>query len=178
MWERPFTTILGLGFDLGLKYTFAKTFSAALVCFDAYTPVMVTTYASMEGFKNKDAPMEPGHYATVKPRLDLGFKYRLRSTFLDKYISNINILFDYHDFLDLGSVLPRNPMLNIGLGAEIVVLEKLSLRIGIADSLPAAGFGLDLSFMQLDCSIHGKELGLDPGIFSVYAVDFALHFRH
>jgi hypothetical protein len=176
-WERPFTTVLGLGFDFGLKYTFAKTFSAALVCFDTYTPAVVTTYASMESFKNKDVPLEPGHYATVKPRLDLGFKYRLSSTFLDKYISNINILLDYHDFLDLGSILPRNPILNIGLGVEVVVLEKLSLRVGIADSLPAAGFGLDLTFMQFDCSIHGKELALDPGVHSVYAVDFALHFR-
>jgi hypothetical protein len=35
-----------------------------------------------------------------------------------------------------------------------------------------------LTFMQFDCSIHGKELGLDPGIHSLYAVDFALLFRY
>jgi hypothetical protein len=178
VWGRDFTTILGLGFDLGVKYTFANTFSAALVCFDAYTPAMVTTYASMESFKNKDDPKKEGHYATVKPGLDLGLKYRIRSTLLDKYITNINLLADYRDFLDLGSLIPRHPLLNIGLGLEVVVLEKLSLRFGLTDALPAAGFGLDLSFMQFDCSIHGKELGLDPGIHSIYAVDFALLFRY
>jgi hypothetical protein len=132
----------------------------------------------MEAFKNKESPIEEGHYATVKPRLALGLKYRLFSNFLDKYISNIILLADYQDFLEGLSIIPRNPILLIGLGMEVVVLEKLKLRIGISEALPAAGFGLDLGFMQFDCSIHGKELGLDPGLQSVYALDFALLFRY
>ena len=176
--EKPFTTILGLGFDLGIKYSFAKSFSAALVCYDAYSPALVTTYRSMESFKNKESPVEDGHYATVKPRLDLGLRYSIRSTFLDKYISDIILLADYHDFLEAMSIIPRNPILEIGLGLEVVILEKLKLRIGINDALPAAGFGLDLTFMKFDCSIYGKELGLDPGLNSVYAMDFALLFRY
>ena len=111
-------------------------------------------------------------------RLDLGFLYRIHSSFLDRYISNWVILADYHDFLDLMSLIPRNPVLNVGIGMELTVLEVLNLRIGIADALPAAGIGIDLSFMQLDCSIYGKELGLDPGIQSTYGLDISLLFRY
>ncbi|GHV94774.1 hypothetical protein AGMMS50293_10940 [Spirochaetia bacterium] len=175
--KTPLTTVLGLGFDLGVKYTFAENLSAALVCFDAYSPAVVSTFHSLDDFNDKEKPDE-SHYATVKPRLALGLKYRIRSTWLDKYISNFTVLADYQDFFDLASLIPRNPILNVGLGAELVVLEKLSLRFGINDALPALGFGLDLSFMQLDCAIYGRELGLDPGFQSTYAIDIGLLFRY
>jgi hypothetical protein len=173
----PLKTALGIGADLGIKYTHAETFSAALVCFDPYSPAMVTSYHSASGFFDGDNSSGTD-YAVVTPRIDVGFKYRIRSTFLDKYISNFVILADYHDFLDLAALIPRNPILNVGLGAELRVLEVLSFRIGICDALPAAGFGLDLKFMQLDCSIYGRELGLDPGIHPVYGLDLGLLFRY
>jgi hypothetical protein len=173
----PLKTALGMGVDLGVKYTYAETFSAALVCFDPYSPAMVTSYHSAGGFFDGDDSSDTG-YAVVKPRLDIGFKYRIRSTFLDRYISDFVILADYHDFLDLTALIPRNPILNIGLGMELKVLDVLSFRAGIYDALPSAGFGLDLRFMQLDCSIYGKELGLDPGIHPTYGLDIGLLFRY
>ncbi|MDR0877386.1 MAG: hypothetical protein LBN21_04990 [Treponema sp.] len=173
---KPFATALGLGFDLGIKYTFAENLTAALVCFDAYSPALLTKYPSLDAFVDKTD--SSGDYATVQPRLDLGLKYRIRSQFLDKYLSNFLILVDYQDFLDLFSLIPRNPILKVGIGVEVELLSVLSLRIGIADALPSAGFGIKLSFMELDCAIHGKELGLDPGVQSVYAVDLGLLFRY
>jgi hypothetical protein len=175
--SNEFETTLGIGFDLGLKYTVAENFSAALVCFDAYSPALLSTYSSFEAFQDKETPQK-NIYETVKPRLDLGVCYRVRSEFLERYISNFLILADYRNFLDLLSLIPRNPILNIGLGVELVVLNALSLRFGVADALPAAGFGLKLGFMKLDCSIYGKELGLDPGVQPVYAVDVGLIFRY
>ncbi|MDR2258062.1 MAG: hypothetical protein LBE14_02810 [Treponema sp.] len=174
--SNKFKAVLGLGFDVGVKYTFAEKLSAALVCFDAYSPALISSYSSFKAFQDKEVPQNT--YGTVNPRLDLGFTYRIRSEFLERYISNFSILADYRNFLDLFSLIPRNPILNIGLGVELVVLNALSLRAGIADALPAVGFGLDLSFMKLDCSIYGKELGLDPGVQSVYAVDMGLLFRY
>ncbi|MDR1617505.1 MAG: hypothetical protein LBS06_00475 [Treponema sp.] len=173
----PLKTALGMGVDLGIKYTYAETFSAALVCFDPYSPAMVTSYHSASGFFDGDNSSDTD-YAVVKPRLDIGFKYRIHSTFLDKYISDFVVLADYHDFLDLAALIPRNPLLNVGLGIELKVLEALSFRVGIYDALPSAGFGLDLKLMQLDCSIYGKELGLDPGIHPVYGLDLGLLFRY
>jgi hypothetical protein len=72
----------------------------------------------------------------------------------------------------------RNPLLNVGLGVEIEMLHAFSLRLGIGDALPCLGLGLDLSFMTLDLAIHGKELGLDPGVQSTYALDIGLLFRY
>ncbi|MDR1278428.1 MAG: hypothetical protein LBK02_06730 [Treponema sp.] len=173
--DKEFKTYLGLGLDLGIKYTFAENLSAALVWFDAYSPVVVNTFSSIRAIQKKEAPVRS--YGTVNSRLDFGLKYRIRSPFLDRYISVFSVMADYRNFLDLRSLIPRNPILNVGLGAEIVLLNVLSIRAGISDALPAAGFGLNLSFVKLDCSIYGKELGLDPGIQPVYAVDVGLLFR-
>jgi hypothetical protein len=173
----PLKTALGVGVDLGIKYTFAETFSAALVCFDPYSPAMVTAYRSAKDFLDS-GDATGTDYAVVKPRIDLGFKYRIRSTFLDRYISDFIILADYHDFVDLFALIPRHPILNVGLGAELKVLKVLSFRAGVYDALPAAGFGLDLNFMKLDCSIYGKEMGLDPGVHPTYGLDIGLLFRY
>jgi hypothetical protein len=171
-----FKTYLGLGLDGGIKYTFAETFSAALVCLDLYSPALVNTFSSFRAFQDGDAPGRG--YGVVSPRLNLGAAYRIRSPFLERYISGLAVMADYRNFLDLAALIPRNPILNVGIGVELVVLNVLSLRAGISDALPAAGFGLDLTFARLDCSIYGRELGLDPGIQPVYALDMSLLFRY
>jgi hypothetical protein len=173
---KPYHSCLGLGLDLGIKYTFAQSFSAALVCFDAYSPALISSFSSYEAFQDREVPVHS--YETVKPRLDFGLSFRIQNPFLERYISGFFIMADYRNFLDFLSLIPRNPILNVSLGAELVLLNVLSLRAGIADALPAAGFGLNLSFMELDCSIHGRELGLEPGLQSVYALDIGLLFRY
>jgi hypothetical protein len=173
---KEFKTYLGLGLDTGIKYTFAETLSAALVCLDLYSPALINTFSSFQAFQDGDIPGRG--YAAVSPRLNLGLAWRVRSPFLDRYISGLVVMVDYHDFLDLAALIPRNPILNAGIGVELVVLNVLSLRAGIADALPAAGFGLDLTFARFDCSIYGRELGPDPGIQPVYAIDIGLLFRY
>ena len=176
---QPFGAYLGLGLDLGLRYSFRENLSVALVCYDVYSPVLATPYDSLSDYVDKSGPSSGGSsYATVKRRLDLGVKYRIRSNFIDRYISRLSVMADYHNFLDLFSLIPRNPILNIGLGVELTLLNALTFRVGIADALPAFGLGLDLTFMTLDFAIHGRELGLDPGIQSVYAMDIGLLFRY
>jgi hypothetical protein len=174
----PLTTYLGLGFDLGFRYTFANSLSAALVCYDLYSPALATVYNSFDDFTNRVKSDKPGSYVEVARRLSLGLAYKIRNPFLDRYISNWTVMADYRDFLDLFAPIPRNPILNIGIGTEVLLLNVLTLRIGIADALPCAGFGLDLTYFKLDCAIHGKELGIDPGLQSTYALDLALLFRY
>ncbi|MDR2019417.1 MAG: hypothetical protein LBQ14_01475 [Treponema sp.] len=172
----PYETHLGMGLDLGLRYTFMEDLAVGLVCFDAYSPALLTAYNSLSDYR--DDSVLGSSYATVRPRLNLGVSYRIHSGFLDRYISNLVVMLDYNDFLDLAALIPRNPILNIGLGAELRILQVLSLRLGIGDALPAAGFGLDLKYLKLDFAIHGKELGLDPGVRPTYAVDLGLLFRY
>ena len=177
--DQPFNTYLGIGFDLGLRYCFRENLTAALVCYDVYSPVLSTPYDSMSDFGEKAGPSAGGaSYAMVKRRLNVGAAYRIRSVFIDRYISRLTVMADYRDILDLFSLIPRNPILNAGLGVEIKLLNALSFRLGVTDALPAFGFGLDLSFMKLDFGIHGREMGLDPGKMSVYAIDVGMLFRY
>ena len=174
--DSPFNTNLGFGLDLGIRYTFADNFSFAVVCYDVYSPVLFTSYDTLSDFF--DGKSQSSSYATVKRRLDFGVNYRIRSAFLDRYISRFTIMLDYHDLLDLFELLPRNAILNAGLGIEVVLLKALTFRFGLADALPAVGFGLDLKFMTLDFAVFGKELGLDPGKHPVYAMSVGLLFRY
>jgi hypothetical protein len=174
--DQPFCTYIGLGLDLGLRYSFRGNLTAALVCYDVYSPALVTPYAAFSDFGDK--AMGDPSYATVRRRLDMGVKYRIRSNLIDSYFTRLVVMADYRDLFDLFSEIPRNPILNIGIGVELTLLNALALRAGITDALPAVGFGLDLSFVDLNFAIHGKELGIDPGVNSVYAMDIGLSFRY
>ena len=174
--ESPITTHLGFGLDLGLRLTLLDMISLAVVCYDVYSPVMVTSYPTLSDFT--DNGLKENSYAIVKRRLNFGISYRVRSDFLDRYISRLTIVTSYHDFLDLFSMLPRNPILNVGIGVEVALLKALTFRFGLTDAMPAFGFGLDLHFMTLDFAIYGKELGLDPGKHPVYALSIGMLFRY
>jgi hypothetical protein len=175
---KPFNTIAGVGVDLGARYDFSKTLAAALVCRDVYSPGLVTKYASSMDFLNGKPAVGSGSYASLAPQLDFGLQYALRSPIIDKYFSKAILLLDYRNILDLFVPLPRNPILNIGLGAEIEILDALTLRAGIGDALPSMGFGIDFTFMKLDFAMRGVELGIDPGIQTTYALDLGLLFRY
>jgi hypothetical protein len=175
VYSRPFETHFGLGLDLGIKYTFAGKLSLALAGYDVFSPALVTRYAA---FSDYGSGGRQG-YATVTPRLAFGMLYRIQNDFLDRYVSDFIVMLDYRDMLDpLVGLIPRNPILNVSLGAEIKLLEVLSIRAGIADALPSLGFGLDMKILQFDFAVRGKEIGLDPGIQPVYAVDIGFLFRY
>ncbi|MCL2833259.1 MAG: hypothetical protein FWD78_08825 [Treponema sp.] len=178
--SKPFVTYLGLGLDLGLRYTWANTFAFSVVCFDVYSPVLVTPYNSIFDFGNHASPSADVSYTSVRRRLDAGLKYCISNTFIDRYFTSLTVMADYHDLLDLLNYVPRNPILNAGIGVEMTVLNALSFRFGLADALPAFGVGLNLSFMTLDLSIFGKELGLvpEPGKNSTYCLGVGLLFRY
>lgn len=174
---QPFTNILGVGIDLGILYQYNRTYGVSLVYHDAYSPVIVVPYSSTSAFISGEAASGSGTYNTIKSSLDLGFSVTPRFYVLERYVSRLTLMADYRDILDLWALIPRNPILNIGLGVEMVVLDALSLRAGITDALPALGFGIDFSFMQFDFAMRGVELGLDPGVQTTYAVDMGLMFR-
>lgn len=174
---KPFLSTAGVGLDLGLRYEFVRTIAAGLVCRDVYSPALVTTYASVQDFIDGVSSSD-ADYGQILPRLDFGLLYTPRFSFIERIVSGIVIAADYRDFLDLTALIPRNPILNVALGIELTVLDVLSLRAGIADALPSAGFGIDLTFMRLDFAMRGIEFGLDPGYDPVFAMDLGLTFRY
>jgi len=174
---QPYMNTLGVGVDLGMLYQYARVLSFSVVYHDAYSPVLVVPYNSTTSFFSGGAASGSGTYNTIKSSLDIGVAFNPHFEILDRYISRLSIMADYRDLLDLWSLIPRNPILNVGLGIEVLVLDALSLRAGITDALPALGFGIDFNVMQLDFAMRGKELGLDPGVQTTYAVDLGLLFR-
>ncbi|AEJ19299.1 hypothetical protein [Gracilinema caldarium] len=175
---QPFTNILGVGIDLGILYQYNRSYAVSLVYHDAYSPVLVVPYSSTSAFISGDTASGSGTYNTIKSSLDIGFSVTPQFDMLNRYVSRCTFMADYRDILDLWALIPRNPILNIGVGIEMVVLDALSLRAGIADALPALGFGIDFSVMQFDFAMRGVELGLDPGVQTTYAVDLGLIFRY
>jgi hypothetical protein len=173
--SRPFASQFGIGLDLGMKYTYSNIFSVALAGYDVFAPALVTSYNDMSDYGKSSGVQS---YATVKPRLALGLLYIIRGDRIDRHFSNFTVMLDYRDFVDLFYPDPRNPLLNISLGAEITMLKILRLRAGFTDALPSFGFGIDMTALKLDLAIRGKELGLDPWDQPVYAIDLGLLFRY
>ena len=97
---------------------------------------------------------------------------------LGRFIDSFTLALDYDDILDLASVLPRNPILNVGLGLEARLLDIVSLRAGVSDALLNAGVGLDLSALRVDLAVFGTELGLDPGDRPTYNLLASLEFSY
>jgi hypothetical protein len=175
----PFTLTAGVGLDVGLRYEYRKTLAGAIVCRDLYSPVSVTDYASVDAFLNGSDPGEATTSSkTIDRQWDLGFLYTPHLPVFERYLSGVVIAVDYRDVFGMFDLIPRNPILNLGVGAEVVFLDVLSLRAGIGDALPSLGFGLDMRFMQLDFTMRGIEFGLDPGYDPVFAMDLGLLFRY
>ena len=178
--EHPFSTYLGMGIDLGIRYTFRENLAFSVVCFDVFSPVLETPYKTIQDFTDFSGKSLDSSYASVKRRLDFGIKWTIRNRFLNRNITRLTLMADYHDLLDLftNKLIPRNPVLNAGIGLEMLVLDALSFRFGITDALPSFGIGLSLKFMTLDFAIFGRELGKDPGKYPTYGLALGILFRY
>ena len=97
---------------------------------------------------------------------------------MGEVIDTLVVALDYKDILDLFAIVPRNAILNVGLGVEARVLDIVTLRAGIADALPSAGMGLNLSAFTMNISAYGAELGLDPGNRPYYNLLIDFDFKY
>jgi len=176
----PFKTVTGLGVDLGLRWTSPFGLGLGLVARDAYSPAIINLYSSFADFRSGPAGAKIGgpEAALIHPDMSLGLVYRLPFDFLDAMGATVTVMADYRDILDLFSIIPRNAALNASAGVEVVLLDILSLRAGIRDALPSAGFGIDLSAFSFSLAMYGSELGLEPGSRPVYNLLVSLDFSY
>jgi hypothetical protein len=56
-------------------------------------------------------------------------------------------------------------------------MNMFKFRVGLSDSLPAIGFGIDVGTFEFSIAYYGKELGYEPGQLPVAALDLTLTFR-
>jgi len=174
--DSAFDLTTGVGVDLGLRWAW-KSLSAGLVYRDAYSPAIVTEYSSIQGFIGDSASTKVGDstYEALPSSLDAGFAWKPELGVLSRVLDSLTVALDYKDILDLFSAVPRNPILNVGLGLETKVLDIVSFRAGIDEALLSMGLGLELGPCAVNLAVFGSELGLDPGNRTCYnlLVDFS-----
>jgi hypothetical protein len=176
LFNEPFELILGLGVDLGLLCSIGERLAVGIVGRNLYAPNLVRDYASYQDFLDSASPATSRELTPID--LSAGVLYRPAWRFLERYVSDLKLMLDYEDILDFLThpATSTNPLLHIGLGCELELLEILYLRGGFYQALFSAGLGLDLSVITFNLSMYGRELSPEPGLQPVYNVIISLEY--
>jgi len=176
--SKPFDFITGIGFDIGARYSYRDIFTFGLVGRDVFSPSLHTAYSSIASFGSGGTPTGTS-YGIVPFALDAGIMYSPHFSKTNLFISKLKFFADYYNILDfwLYPSLAINPLLHVGLGTEVTILEILHVRAGMYQGLFSAGLGLDLHYFALDAAMFGTELSTEPGLHPVYNVQLGVSFR-
>ncbi len=174
----PFRFVSGIGLDVGVRYSYADVFAFGVVGKDLFTPTLIQEFATLDGFINStETPTQT--YGQLPIDLSAGMLFSPRLGRLERYVNDVLLLVDYLDILDFLThpATAVNPVLHVGIGLEITLLQILSIRGGFSQGLFAAGMGIDLSIFRLHIAMFGSELSSEPGGRSVYNAMIGLEFR-
>lgn len=174
----PLDMGFGLGFDIGMKYIWNDTISVGLAVRDIYTPLFMFNYDSITTLSGGGDPQF--EYSTLPADYSLGFMYTPNVKLLNGLLGDIKIMFDYNDIFDfaLNSEYSRNILLHLGFGLEFTLFDILALRMGLYESLPTAGLGLDLHIFKINFAMFGSELSSQPGLMSVFNLMLGIEFSY
>ena len=176
--NQPFTLDVGFGVDAGALYAWNRLISVGLVARNLYTPVARTSYATVNDFSAGTGGTKSYGFAPLD--LSAGILYTPELGFLQEYLSSPKVMLDYADIIDFWThpSTASNPLLHLGLGAEVILLDVLALRAGFGDGYFSAGFGMNLAVVRLDLTMFGRELSLEPGLRPNYNLIVSLLFRY
>ncbi|MCD6121989.1 MAG: hypothetical protein J7K04_09150 [Spirochaetales bacterium] len=178
IYSQPFKLGIGVGLDAGVLYSWEKMISFGIVGRNLYAPTLENNYSTFNSFINSETPTES--FGLVPIDLSAGIMFSPDLGAVEHYISGLKIFLDYSDILDFLThpATASNPVLHVGFGTEIVLLEILSIRAGFNEGLFSAGLGIDLSLVTISLSMFGSELSPEPGLRPVYnlliGIDFSL----
>jgi hypothetical protein len=176
----PFSIVTGLAIDAGMRWTWDNTLAIGLVGRDAYSLTLSSSHANLDSFIQNPLGAWQGEpaFQPIEPDLSVGLAWYAPFAFLRRWGADFSLFVDYRDILTLLNPYARNPVLNVGAGAELVLLDILSFRAGINEGLLAAGIGLDLTLFTFNLAMFGRELGREPGMRPVYNLALGLDFRY
>jgi opacity protein-like surface antigen len=178
--------LAGLGNDLGLMYRFKRDLAAGLTVGDVYTFGGQITDLGDTLFKDRNKASKSSPTYRVPTSLNLGVAYTFRpanfwpqipkplqSSYAAAMLDwrSVNNIFTWDDRIH------RNPILDLGFGAELGFFNFLKFRLGVRDMLPMLGIGIEPAVFKLNLAIYGKELGAEPGVNSTMAVDLSVALR-
>ena len=175
--DEPFEFSAMIGLDAGFMYTWDGIGSVGLSFQDCFSPTLRYTFSTgLNGFM---AAAEPTSENGLIPfKLNGGFEINPKIPEIEQYVTNIRFMAAYDDILDfwLYPTEVESWMLHLKTGLEITMLEILDIRVGLAEGLLNAGFGLDLQFFHLDAAMFGTERTSQPGTSPVYNLVIAFKF--
>jgi hypothetical protein len=175
---QPFTVDVGFGLDAGALYAWNHLLSVGLVARNLYSPVARTSYTTVSDFSAGIGGTKS--YGSAPMDLALGLLYTPKLGFLEEYLSSPKVMLDYSDMVDFWThpATASNPLLHLGLGVEVILLDALALRAGFGDGYFSAGFGMNLTVFKLDLTMFGRELSLEPGLRPNYNLVVSLLFQY
>ena len=172
----PFRLSVGIGLDAGILFSYKDRLAVGVVGRNLYAPVLYYDYATLDGFFGTEVPASSSGLEPID--LSAGLMFRPPLGRLGRNVSDLKLALDYADILDFLThpASATNPVLHVGLGLELELLEILALRAGFHQGLASAGLGLDLGAFTLNLAMFGTELSPEPGLRPVFnlALELAL----
>jgi len=170
----PVYTSLGYGLDAGITVKAFNLVSLSFVWDDFFYGIY--TQKSTDANKIIDDPSNFTKYlwssdqkktdigSSKKMSAGLGFDIPLAEA-SNNFVSSWLVMVDCNDLISTFTNDPakRNPVLEFSAGTEIVFFKTIILRFGVDEMYPAAGIGVRIGAFNIDASIYGQELGLEPG---------------
>ncbi|MCF7927594.1 MAG: hypothetical protein K9L68_00765 [Spirochaetales bacterium] len=173
----PFDLTVGFGVDLGLVYSPITPLAFGFTARNLLAPISVSSYTDLQEFiGNSGTPSQSSDY--IPPNFSFGVRWSPRVPAIETVIERMSFFLNYEDIIDFWthSATSTNPVLHLGLGTELTMLEILSLRAGLYQGLFAAGFGIEFPVVEIDAAMYGRELSPEPGMRPVYNFTFGATF--
>jgi hypothetical protein len=169
----------GVGLDAGMRFSVLDRYSFAVAARDAYTPTFFASLPSWTAFVSDplSAIANASGKGLVPCDLSAGLYADPPLGLLGRYITSWRFMVDYTDILSLFDTVPPNPFLLVSAGTELTLHDVLHIRAGWNQGSPAAGFGLDLTFFDLEVAMFGKELGTELGQRTVYNLLISVNMK-
>jgi hypothetical protein len=172
-----FRRAIGASAEFGFLYSFRDILSVGLTGRNL-SFIQFRDFSSLMGFFNGEASAP--WYNFLPLDISAGVVFRIPLGRLARYLSDLKLMADYHNIFDFLFYPPgaTNPLLHIGLGIELGLLEIISIRAGYYQCLPSVGLGLDLTLFTLNFAYFGREMSSEPGGAPVYSYSIGLGFKY
>jgi hypothetical protein len=172
-----FKRVLGAGLEFGMLYSYKNLFSIGLSGKNLALE-QGRNFSSIQDFLTGGT--SNAWYNVLPLDVSAGILFRPLLGKLERIFSDLVITADYHNIFDFLIYPPgaTNPLLHIGAGLELKLLEIVSLRAGYYQCLPSAGLGLDLALFKLNFAYFGRELSAEPGGYTVGCYTVGVEFSY
>jgi len=166
--DEPFALAAGISAEFGVLYSWNKTFSVGLA--GRNLAITSASYYNKLGLYQSGASPYKTDTTPIPLDISVGVRWNPAVKMSIPSLDGFSLMADYNDIFDF-LIYPadaRNPLLHIGLGAELTLLKIVKLRAGFYQLLPSGGLSLDLSVVALDLAVFGREKSTQPWTDYVY----------